>query len=170
MNIDFITKKLQSHKDIFKSLLLNLTLEEYLWKPDSEKWCQLEIVCHLYDEEREDFRIRIKQILENPELPLPPADPAAWVTERRYVEQNYEAKLENFLIERDNSIEWLQSLDAPKWDNTHIHPTAGPISAEFILTNWLAHDYLHIKQITRTKYDYLKYYSGHSLDYAGEWK
>jgi hypothetical protein len=108
--------------------------------------------------------------LDTPELPLPPATPVIWVTERKYMEQNFEAKLENFLIERQQSVEWLQSLFDPKWDNAYQHPKMGPVRADFILTNWLAHDYLHIKQITKVKYDYLKYVSGHSLDYAGEWK
>jgi hypothetical protein len=37
------------------------------------------------------------------------------------------------------------------------------------LHNWLAHDYLHIRQIIRIKYDYLKKTSGEILLYAGEW-
>jgi hypothetical protein len=38
-----------------------------------------------------------------------------------------------------------------------------------IFANWLAHDYLHIRQILRLKYEYLKSISEEDLSYAGEW-
>jgi len=43
------------------------------------------------------------------------------------------------------------------------------MSAKFILANWLAHDYLHIRQITRLKYDYLQDIPNENLSYAGNW-
>jgi hypothetical protein len=85
------------------------------------------------------------------------------------MEQNYEAKIADFLKERSETISWLESQSNPRWTNAYIHPKVGPVSAEFLLANWLAHDYLHFRQITRTKYLYLKEKSGVSLDYAGEW-
>ena len=38
-----------------------------------------------------------------------------------------------------------------------------------MLTNWLAHDYLHIRQIIKLKFDFLKDQSDEHLSYAGEW-
>lgn len=49
-------------------------------------------------------------------------------------------------------------------------PLLGDITAEMFLSSWLAHDYLHIKQITKLKYDYFKEVSGGKVAYAGEWK
>jgi hypothetical protein len=43
------------------------------------------------------------------------------------------------------------------------------MSARLFLHNWLAHDYLHIRQINRLKFAYLKAHSDISLDYAGAW-
>ena len=77
--------------------------------------------------------------------------------------------LQAFLQERTSSIKWLESLSSPQWDNAYEHPTIGPMSGAMILSNWLAHDYLHIRQITRLKYTYLKALSGQNLGYAGEW-
>jgi hypothetical protein len=73
------------------------------------------------------------------------------------------------LHERKNSLEWLQSLDKSAWENIYHHPKLGPMSATLILNNWLAHDYLHIRQITYNKYHYLKSNSLTPLDYAGTW-
>jgi hypothetical protein len=43
------------------------------------------------------------------------------------------------------------------------------MSAGMLLANWLAHDYLHFRQITKLKYDYIKYRTGEDLAYAGTW-
>ena len=45
----------------------------------------------------------------------------------------------------------------------------GPLSARFFLENWLAHDFLHMRQINRRKYEYLRAHVGNALDYAGDW-
>ena len=169
MNHSAIIHQLTHNLEVFKSLLSEQSKEVYLWKPYPDKWCLLEIVCHLYDEEREDFRARVKHVLENPELPLPSIDPAGWVKERKYMEQDYEEKLDAFLKERKQSAGWLQSLDNPGWTNAYMHPKFGEMPAQLFLANWLAHDYLHFRQITGLKYQYLRAHSEESLDYAGAW-
>lgn len=170
MNTKYIIEELKRNKIVFKDLLENLEEGVYLWKPTPEKWSILEVVCHLYDEEREDFRARVKNTLENPELPANPIDPGGWVTNRKYMEQDYNNALQRFLSERDNSIAWLTDLKNVKWENTYKHPLPGDITAGMFLSSWLAHDYLHIKQITKIKYDYFKEISGNKVSYAGEWK
>lgn len=169
MDHSFIINTLETNKAQFNSLLQNLSKEELLWRAAPEKWCLLEIICHLYDEEREDFRTRVKHTLENPDLPLPSIDPASWVKERHYLEQNFDGKLHSFLEEREQSVRWLKSLTNPQWKNTHLHPKFGPMSAEFFLANWLAHDYLHMRQIIAIKFQYLKFTSSVNLAYAGDW-
>lgn len=170
MDTKYIIEELKRNKIVFKDILEGLEKNVYLWKPDPEKWCVLEVVCHLYDEEREDFRARVKLTLENPEMPANPIDPVGWVTARKYIEQDYNNVLQRFLLERNNSLTWLDDLKNAKWDNVYKHPLLGDISAETFLSSWLAHDYLHIKQITKIKYDYLKEISKDKVSYAGEWK
>ena len=169
MDHKYITGKLNENQSTFKSLLTVDSAEEYLWKAVPQKWCLLEIVCHLYDEEQFDFRARTKHILENIQTDLPPIDPVGWVKSKNYIEQNYEEMLGKFLDERKKSVEWLNSLTDPNWKNEYKHQTFGIMSAEFFLTNWLAHDYLHFRQITALKYNYLKFISGIEPLYAGEW-
>lgn len=169
MNHTTIVQELAANHAVFSSLLNCITKEQITWTPAPDKWSALEIVCHLYDEQREDFRTRLKRTLENPEKPLRPIDPVGWVTERNYADKNFEEMVRNFLEERNRSIDWLSSLISPSWKNIHQHPKLAPTSAELCLANWLAHDYLHIRQITKLKYDYLKTMCGVPLDYAGNW-
>ena len=169
MNTIKIIQNLERNNNVFKTMLLNCSEEEYLWKPSQNKWCLLEIICHLVDEEIEDFRARVHSVLENPERTLAPFDPVSRVIDRKYLEQDYNSKVKNLLNEREKSIHKLQQLNNPKWDNTYQHPKLGPMSAKLFLSNWLAHDYLHMRQILNLKFEYLKYHSGENLKYAGEW-
>lgn len=169
MNVSAIKDNLAQNGMVFHSLLSGLKENEFTWKSSPEKWCLLEIVCHLYDEERYDFRYRTKHILETPGLPMPPIDPPGWVVEHDYMKQDFQVMLTRFLEERNTSVAWLSSAMNMPWNNVHHHPRIGELSAIVMLTNWLAHDYHHIRQINRLKYLYLKQISGQDLSYAGDW-
>jgi hypothetical protein len=168
MNPEQIISELQRHKEVFRALLLHLPAAHVRWKPNPSQWSLLEVVCHLHDEEREDFRARVDHCLHRPEAAMTPIDPVGWVQTRDYASQNYEVVLKAFLAEREESLAWLHSLEAPAWGNVHHHPKLGAMSAGMVLANWLAHDYLHIRQILRIKHQLLAQ-SGHDLSYAGEW-
>ena len=167
--MDFLIEQLQENKTVFYNLLKDVNKDMYLWKQNPDKWSLLEIVCHLYDEEREDFKFRTQWVLEKPNQTPPTFNPVEWVTERKYIEQDYHTMLNKFIEERAKSIKWLQSLNSPKWENYYEHPKKGKLTAKFFLTNWLVHDYLHIRQIIKLKYDYLEQQSGEMIDYAGIW-
>lgn len=169
MNTSLIIQNLEQNQSVFESLFSGLSKETYMWKPRAEKWCLLEIVCHLHDEEREDFRARVKHVLETPDELFPPFDPIGLVKTHNYIEQNYGETVGKFLFERTHSLDWLKSLQTPKWENATPHPRLGPMSAWLLLNNWLAHDYLHLRQITRLKYQLLQTQSGQDLSYAGGW-
>lgn len=160
---------LRRNRAVFNALLRDVPAELRTWRPRPDHWNLLEIVCHLYDEEREDFRARLRSVLEDPEKPLPPIDPQGWVTSRDYIAQDYDAKLDAFLAERDASLDWLEGLADPAWDNAYEHPKFGPVRARLFFVNWLAHDQLHIRQIVKVNHLHLRQHAGETLDYAGEW-
>lgn len=165
-----IIKQLQNNRLVFEDILKNENEALILWKQAPEKWCLLEIVCHLNDEECHDFRFRAQWVLEKPNQTPPPIDPVGWVTNHDYINRDYRTMLNTFLSERDKSIIWLKSLKNVNWDNAFEHSKLGRLTARHFLVNWLAHDYLHIKQILKLKYDYLQNTSRENLDYAGIWK
>ena len=77
--------------------------------------------------------------------------------------------LEKFITERESSINWLETLKNANWENSFDHPKLGAMTAKYFLNNWLAHDYLHIRQIIKLKFDYLNNRFNENLDYAGIW-
>lgn len=161
--------QLARHGNVFRALFTGLSPEEITWKPAPEKWCALEIVCHLHDEEREDFRARLAHVLETPEQPMPKIDPQAWILERNYMGQDFNTMLNRFIEERKRSVDWLHTLRNASWSNAYMHPKVGPVSCDLLLTNWVAHDLHHIRQCNNLRYDHLKAHTDVPLDYAGKW-
>ena len=73
-----------------------------------------------------------------------------------------------FRAERKTSVAWLRGLSAPKWDNAHVHPKAGPIRAGDLFASWAAHDVRHLAQIARLLHGGLaRVATPYSLAYAG---
>ena len=83
-------------------------------------------------------------------------------------ERDFTDSLSKWLNEREQSIAWLKNLDAPDWKSTGLHPKLGPMFAELVLANWLAHDLLHIRQIVAVLWANLSFeVEPITLDYAG---
>ena len=151
-----VIDKLEKNQELFKTLLKDIHENQAKWKPSPAKWSVLEVVHHLYDEEREDFRLRLQCTLANPEKKWASIDPPQWVKDRKYNEQNFIDTATKFYEEREKSIKWLKHLQSPNWNNAHNHPSIGSISAGDLLVSWLAHDFLHFRQIITINLEYLK--------------
>lgn len=170
MNYLRVSVELGHNKEVFRGLFHGADRELYTWRPAPDKWCMLEIICHLYDEECEDFRARVEHVLlHGDRLPMQPIDPQGWVTSRSYMLKDYETILHGFLAERQRSVNFLNALSVPQWDNVYNHPVLGPLKASTFLYNWLAHDHHHIRQVNDLKYRYLASKVQDPLTYAGKW-
>ena len=152
VNYDHILNNLRQNKGVIQSLFDGVSEEQQRWKPSEGSWCMLEVLSHLLDEERLDFRFRVEFVLNNPgEIP-PPFNPLEWVTAHDYMNRDYKLTLKELIDERSRSVDWLESLENPDWDLSFEHPKLGRLTAGYFLNNWLAHDYLHIRQANRFKY------------------
>jgi hypothetical protein len=169
IDIKYIIAALDAHYEIFHGLLIKAAVAFQEWRPEKNKWSLHEIVCHLLDEEQHDFKARIKHILETPEKEMPSIDPESWVTTKNYAHWDYNDTINRFLKERKDSVRYLYSLENENWQTVYQHSKLGAMTAEKFLHNWLAHDYLHIRQINKYQYLFFKEKSGIDLDYAGDW-
>ena len=169
MELQSVIAELERNRKVFTATLADMPQALISWKVNPKDWSLLEIICHLVDEEKEDFRARIEHALSKPGTPLKPIDPAGWVQKRDYGGQDFEKKVQQLDKERQVSIAWLKTTTDLDWDNTVLHPEYGSMPAHSFLYNWLAHDYHHIRQINGIKYHFLKQNSGDSLEYAGNW-
>ena len=151
-----IIKGLANNEELIRGLVCGVAEKQARWRPEPEKWSILEVINHLNDEERDDFRKRLDLTLHQPDVAWPPNDPQAWVKERKYNERDFKDSLEKLLSERRKSIVWLQGLQSPQWQSAYEHPVFGKISAGDILCAWLAHDYFHARQISNLLLEYTR--------------
>ena len=169
MNFEFFARQLARNTDRIESLVEGVTSEEAVWRPDSESWSIVEVINHLYDEEREDFRVRLNIILHSPEKPLPDIDPQGWVVVRKYNERDLKRSLKAFLEERNSSLQWLNSLEEPNWSASYEMPW-GAIRAGDMFAAWVTHDHLHMRQLVEIHRAYTELMAEpYSLRYAGDW-
>lgn len=130
--------------------------QHWTLRPAADKWSLLEILVHLVDEEREDFRVRLHSTLEDATRPWPPIDPEGWVRSRFYAERDPHELLTTWTRERDASVHRLQALGAADWSVAATHPILGRLRAGDLLCAWVAHDHLHGQQILRTRWQILE--------------
>ena len=169
MNLTKAIAHLRENSEIIHLLVQEMTDEAARHKPDVDSWSVVEVINHLYDEEREDFREHLDQILHRPDEPWSRIDPQKWVTERHYNSRTLPNSLANFSQERQRSLDWLVELETPDWEAVHTTPW-GQISAGDMMASWVAHDLLHMRQLVALKWgatlpDLVPY----QVDYAGGW-
>ena len=152
------------------ALVAGVSPDQARWRPAPEAWSLLEVVNHLWDEEREDFRIRLNLILHDPLAAWPPIDPGGWVTARDYNGRELAASLQGFLAERAASLAWLRGLAAPDWDATVETPWGWRITAGDMLAAWAGHDVLHLRQLVELHWAHTAQLAApRTTIYAGEW-
>lgn len=120
-------------------------------RPAPGKWSVLEVLCHLIDEERDDFRQRVRSTLEDPARDWPPIDPEGWARDRDYNARDVAAMRAEFERERAVSLAWLRSLSEPRWDQAKVHASMGPLRAGDLLASWALHDVLHLRQMAAAR-------------------
>ena len=170
MNLDHFVERFSKNRGVFEGLARSVRAGQARWKPSPEKWSILEVVNHLYDEEREDFRQRLELVLADPTKPWPPIAPRDWVTTRGYNDRDLNTSLDNFFAEREKSIAWLKQLSSTNWQNSNEGPN-GTLTAGDLLASWLAHDFLHIRQLARLHWQYIGAIADpYKTTYGGPWK
>ncbi len=165
-----IVDRLEANAEVFGALVHGVSPVQAVWRPAPDRWSILEVACHLADEEVEDFRTRVDYALHRPGESWPPIDPEGWVAERGYAGRDLQGETARFVGLRAESVAWLRGLEAPDWTAGGTHPRLGPLDAGALLANWLAHDLIHVRQITRLHRQYLEAeLPAAPLDYAGRW-
>ncbi|MBZ0292413.1 MAG: DinB family protein [Anaerolineae bacterium] len=169
MDLDHFATQMATNARTIQQLTVGVSEVQARWKPDAETWSVLEVINHLADEERLDFRVRLDHILYKPGVNPPPIDPQGWVTEHAYNERQLEPSLSSFLQAREDSLAWLRGLDAPDWEAVYTAPW-GSSRAGDMFAAWVAHDLLHMRQLVELHYAWTQTaVEPYQVNYAGEW-
>ena len=162
-------RELTHSTEIIRALLNDIDHEEAQTKPSPGKWSILEVTCHLYDEEREDFREHLDLILHRQHEKWHPIAPQAWVKARKYNEQDFRKMKAKLFRERAKSLAWLKGLKNANWKIIY-RSEFGSMHAGDMLASWIAHDNLHIRQLVELRRWHIEQYTKpFKIRYAGDW-
>jgi uncharacterized damage-inducible protein DinB len=163
-----ITRMLSANAQAMLALVGGIPDEQAEWKPDEKTWSMKQVMAHVYNEERMDFRKHLQEMLSDPPQPWD-SIPMPWTP----VASCHQA-LMDFLDERDASIAWLNGLKSPDW-NTSQQVQFGEneilrMSAGEVLQSWPEHDILHLRQMIELHHAWNeKQAAPYLLRYAGGW-
>jgi len=169
MEFKTLYQELTNSTEMIRALLAGIGQEEARVKPSKGAWSILEVVCHLYDEEREDFRKHLDFILHRQHEEWHLIDPQGWVKSRKYNEQNFKRVQRKFFKEREKSLNWLMGLKNESWNTTYISQW-GTMKASDMFASWVAHDNLHIRQLVELRRARItRITRPYKIRYAGDW-
>lgn len=156
--------------EIIRAMLNGISQQDAQIKKSPRVWSILEVTCHLYDEEREDFRKRLEFILGDQEGIWPLITPYQWVIVRKYNEQNLNKMKSKFFKEREKSLIWLKTLRNTNWNIRYEYKRGMSRSAGELFASWAAHDNLHIRQLTELRRRLIEQKAKpYKIAYAGDW-
>jgi hypothetical protein len=142
-------RALQRLPDVLEALAGDLDPAIARTRPAHDEWAPVEILCHLRDEETEDFGARLRAVV-NGEASFSPIDPVSWVESRRYRDADTREVLEALRIRRRASVEYLEGIDVARLAAAIPLGKLGPLSGLDLLVAWVAHDQLHLAQLAGT--------------------
>lgn len=169
MDFQLLYRELTHSTEMLRALLAGVGGEKARVKPSAGTWSILEVTCHLYDEEREDFREHLDFILHRQHEKWHPIAPQAWVKLRKYNEQDFGKMKAKFFRERAKSLAWLKGLKNADWNITY-KSQFGSMRAGDMFASWVAHDNLHIRQLAELRRKLVeRIVKPYHIRYAGEW-
>ena len=175
MDASWMIDRLDRFPTALAVMVGTLDPEDARWRPTPEDWSILEIVCHLIDEDLDDFGTRLRLVLESPTSDWPRIDPEAAAIDRDYRSRSFPGVLDEFLMVRRAKVGWLHTIAEADFGTRAQHPRLnhpehGAMSAGDLLASWCAHDALHLRQIAKRLHQLTDSKAeGHGVGYAGDW-
>src|SRR5512144_3152549 len=84
IDLAYYITKFEHTAQAVQALVDGVTEEQAHWKPSEKDRSITEVICHLADEEVEDFRAHVNHMLYHTQEEWPSIDPEGWVTKRNY--------------------------------------------------------------------------------------
>ena len=122
-----------------------------LFKPSPEKWCILEILCHLADMEIL-YAYRSRQMLADKDATIAPIDQDAWARNLGYLETPANEMVALYGLNRHHNLRLLRRLKAADLEKSAYHPELKrPVTVAEYIGMLVRHGPNHLEQIERLK-------------------
>jgi hypothetical protein len=152
---------------LLDGIVAGLSSEQWRARPAPDEWAPVEVVCHLRDEEAEDFGARVRVVLEGGTR-FASIDPQAWARDRRYLEADPAEALATFRRHRASSLTLLAGASPERLAAAGESPSGLRLTGLDVLAAWVAHDGLHLRQLAGTlTRQWADRWAPLQVDYAG---
>lgn len=131
---------------ILSGLLSRLSESQWDERNDPDRFTPREVIAHLLDWEP-IFRQRMVGTLAEDGFVPTPYDEGERAVELSYETWDFRASLDDFLAEREITVQWLRQVTPEEMLNCAQHPEWGPMSIQVQMQNLLGHDQYHAKQV-----------------------
>lgn len=141
---------LERTPEVLDTLLVGLSDEWLHGDEGLNTWSPFQVVGHLIVNEETNFLPRTLLILSGPETKiLQRIDMTSHID--RFRGKRIEDLISQFRRLRNENIKKLKALEvtADDLETNAIHPKVGNVALSNILATWVAHDLVHIGQVTR---------------------
>lgn len=136
---------LEATPEILRGLMREISADDARWKPAPDRFSIAEVLAHLSHSEAHCYRMRVDRILDE-DLPSFAADDAQMYLQL-YRDADPEDAFDHFEEQRENNIEFLESLPPGSGERKANHAEVGEITLAQMLHEWALHDLGHIRQI-----------------------
>ena len=136
---------LEATPEILRGLMREISDNDARWKPAPDRFSIAEVLAHLSHSEGHCYRMRVDRFLAE-ENPFFEADDAQMYLDL-YRDADPEESFDHFEEQRENNVEFLESLPPGSGDRKASHAEAGEITLAQMLHEWALHDIGHIRQI-----------------------
>ena len=147
--------QLRKNLDVLIDLVKNVTEEQQNWRSSDDAFSVHETLCHFYEMEINYYRPQMQLLLSNPKEELPEIETHNWRYLKLYNAKDFRTTLRKFIVEREASVRWLESIDEKKWEASFTDSSSSRISAKLFLLTWLNNDYKEFQKIVQNKFEFI---------------
>ena len=143
-----LVNDIESMPRIIQELLADTNDNDLRARPPDGSWSILEHICHLRDIEREGYRVRVDQMLNEKSPLLADLDGDRLAQERDYINQDFRLALEDFVETRAINVRAIRDLSLHQLSKQAMFENVGPINFLELLIKLREHDRGHISELT----------------------
>jgi hypothetical protein len=137
--------QLEATPGILRGLMAGIDEEDARWKPAPDRFSIAEVLAHLSHSEGHCYRLRLDRFVKEDRPELEPDDAQMYF--HLYRNADPEDEFDHFEEQREDNVDYLRDLPLEAGERKAIHRSAGVITLNQMLHEWVLHDLGHIRQV-----------------------
>ena len=137
--------QLEATPEILRGVMAGIDEEDARWKPAPDRFSIAEVLAHLSHSEGHCYRLRLDRFIKEDRPELEPDDAQMHLDLYRNADPGDE--FDHFEEQREDNVNYLRDLPVEAGERKAIHKSAGEITLNQMLHEWVLHDLGHIRQV-----------------------